>query len=326
MRLALSNFDARQLRNLLRSGDRRASCEALERFEMLLLDFGLPCKLFRAAMKTYGIIGSGSTTIWLLLPRTSTIAYHDFDLYVNVNFFAEFLSWMLQNTSYITDSQQEAQWKASISDLSGFNGLYDTVTGSNGIVHVHNLIDTAKGKKIQLIVTRPSPLAVIGSFHSSTVVNALVYNGVVCVYPDLTLERRGFQLSTGWFCGKEGANAPATALSLEKYAARGFNLAPDYFGLWNITDGFDHLKGFDSHVCGEWAYCPRTLRSPFDEGTLLLPFPEYTEIDMRKTLPGVFWKPAHNGICWDGDMRWEEGYIVDDATDFRGMYSRLFLY
>ncbi|KAH6907200.1 hypothetical protein BKA70DRAFT_1104862 [Coprinopsis sp. MPI-PUGE-AT-0042] len=316
MRLALSNFDARQLRNLLRSGDRRASCEALERFEMLLLDFGLPCKLFRAAMKTYGIIGSGSTTIWLLLPRTSTIAYHDFDLYVNVNFFAEFLSWMLQNTSYITDSQQEAQWKASISDLSGFNGLYDTVTGSNGIVHVHNLIDTAKGKKIQLILISMhtlNPFAVMGAFHSTCLMNAISHRGLLCAYPELTLCRRSILNTSGSSWPAPLTKRGVKAEHVETYRGRGFEFGSDYFDFWDFNGGMEDIVGFSSHECGQWAYCPRTRRSLLDEGMLLLPFEGCTELQFRQDLPVFFWSMANNGHCNAGDDESDDGFIQEDG-------------
>jgi hypothetical protein len=90
--------------------------------------------------------------------------------------------------------------------------------------------------------------------------NAILYCGVLVYYPDLTTRMKGLHNSTGSMLGRAGKRPKCVQDAFNKYEARGFSLASDYYSFWDFDKGGVDVPGFAGHECGQWAYCPRTLR------------------------------------------------------------------
>ena len=103
------------------------------------------------------------------------------------------------------------------------------------------------GRTINLITTRcENPLAAVAYFHSTLVMNAITADGIICLYPLLTINGRGIAL----------VDTPRTRMCFSKYKQRGFRFSRD----------------FDRHICKTTAYCKKSLRSISDDQNLEVSF------------------------------------------------------
>jgi hypothetical protein len=310
--------------NLLRAKDNTGCIELLRRFDTILVDFGLTDPpAFRNAMKTYNVIVAGSVPLSVLLPFDNPLRVGDIDCYLSSDNFQPFVGWLTTNSSYVEVSRrvfhplQLSTNTPSGSDDEGLEALYDTVSGANTL----NSVTTFKnpsGQRLQVICTKSkSAMVAVAAFHSTAVMNAVFHFGVVSLYSDLTLAKRGLQNSTGYVLGRAGLRPRCITLALAKYANRGFDILPDHSSFSSVQAGRSETFEHDGHACGVWAYCPKTHRHSLDHSTLRLPFPGWTELQMLREMPDISWKLAHNGKCQLGPTDYRPGWIKDiDGTTY----------
>ncbi|KAF8180871.1 hypothetical protein BJ912DRAFT_855031, partial [Pholiota molesta] len=100
----------------------------------------------------------------------------------------------------------------------------------------------------------PAALLPIVHFHSTVVMNYIASYGLVCLYPELTLGRRGVV---------NHQNIPhRVANSIQKYRERGFD----------IQTGLNAWDATREHECGVDATCPTTPRRLLDGSALFIAF------------------------------------------------------
>lgn len=101
-----------------------------------------------------------------------------------------------------------------------------------------------------------SGLQPIFEFHSTVVMNYIAWYGVVCLYPGLTLKRRGLI--------NHHVLPSRVAACIEKYRSRGFDLQPS-LGIWNSTR---------AHICEEDPNCPNSRRHILSPSVFFVTFRE----------------------------------------------------
>ncbi|PPQ65713.1 hypothetical protein CVT26_000331 [Gymnopilus dilepis] len=115
------------------------------------------------------------------------------------------------------------------------------------IIAVHRYRKRGVRRSINLVVTRSeNPLTAVVEFHSTLVMNAITADGILCLYPMLTLS--GLGVIT--------VDTPAARRCFEKYRDRGFRFS----------------NSFWSHNCGLSVYCRKTWRSIRGNHVLGIPF------------------------------------------------------
>ncbi|KAJ8482370.1 hypothetical protein ONZ51_g5420 [Trametes cubensis] len=157
----------------------------------------------------------------------------DLDLYVHPNPLVLDVGLYLDTEGYIFQPQpwQEETWQAEIEYLCGTMrqpideiedpGELSTLYPLKSTRAVYTFVqkpaadaDTEGPRKVQIIVSRSSPLGAILDFHSTCVMNAITYNAAYALFPLPTLEHCTSLIING-------AN-PSSHEALEKYTRRGW--------------------------------------------------------------------------------------------------------
>lgn len=93
----------------------------------------------------------------------------------------------------------------------------------------------------------------ITRFHSTLVMNYLSWFGLVVLYPEWTVNKRGLIV----------VDTPASQQCVTKYVDRGYALYHDVFEL---------TEPLEEHVCQVDPYCPISMRSLYDGHCLVEAF------------------------------------------------------
>lgn len=210
---------------------------ACGRFQKLLDIFQLGnATTLRKDMDECDCIISGSAALYLFHPTSFTPA--DIDFYVPHCGVLDF-GYALYRRGY-----EPAQ-----SDSDAKQPCYP----SDAVISVMRLYKPGVTHSLNLVVTRDkNPFSAITQFHSTLVMNAITSNGVLSLYPLLTLSGRGVI----------NVNNAATRRCFQKYISRGFELS-FYSSAWSQ---------FSKHDCASSAYCSKARRSINDGDVLTVPF------------------------------------------------------
>ncbi|KAI0832865.1 hypothetical protein BC628DRAFT_1309080, partial [Trametes gibbosa] len=183
----------------------------------------------------------------------------DLDLYVHMRHRREVGRWLLQEGyAYAPAPHQHAQFelevvhgmsprKHGIYSMPGVAGILTFKRPAperprTGLEYPEDVQEEGEGEgeegpeedavpaervlKVQIIVTKNTPMEAILAFHSTCVMNVLTYEKAYCLFPRATLEERRSLLSSS--CR---GRSKRRAVGLAKYARRGFTLlsalAPD---------------------------------------------------------------------------------------------------
>ncbi|KAF8873858.1 hypothetical protein CPB84DRAFT_1753147 [Gymnopilus junonius] len=145
--------------------------------------------------------------------------------------------------------------------------------GDTPVAKVGHLYKVGISGSINLIITcSPNPLSVIVKFHSTLVMNVITSDGVLCLYPLLTLAGQGVMTR----------NTRGTRSCFLKYIFHGFTLKLQ----------------FTQHQCMSTAYCHSTMGSIDNPDVLVVPF---TRRGSRESTLDSF-SPFH----------WQVGKVAED--------------
>ncbi|KAJ7171231.1 hypothetical protein C8R46DRAFT_895624 [Mycena filopes] len=162
---------------------------------------------------------------------------------------------------YVPEERQEPMVRAMEHEF-GFHHIrsqeshYDR---NNSIVRV---LWMARGTHILNLVIVKGDNAAIAPFlfHSTVVMNIVTPYGILCAYPDLTLQ--GYAIPNV-NCLVDTTSRVRSLRCYRKYTERGVLYSYDLRA----------LPGWEDHTCGSDKSCPATVRSLHDDGTLFVPFP-----------------------------------------------------
>ena len=127
-------------------------------------------------------------------------------------------------------------------------GIYD-----NGAV-VFKLSHEWSTTEINVVIYREDNFVNhIAKFHSTIVMNYVSWYGLVCLYPNWTLQKKG--LIT--------VDNLVSRPCIKKYENRGFVL---------LSDNKEVAGPSSAHICGMTAECPETTRDLHDDGCAFQPF------------------------------------------------------
>lgn len=211
--------------------------EMFDTFKEVLARYKIDWSALRAAMVATGAVISGSTALAVLLK--GEFVPQDLDIYVNAKGFAAMLAFLTNHGYQVVMPQ--------------LHYAHDLKKKYPNLKNVLTLKRDGKGEKIDLIIaTEAHVLTTITQFHSTSVMNYIAFYGIVCLYPEWTLRRKGLVTR---------ANVPNEVL--DKYRGRGFKIA------YTLAE----LAKYDTnHSCGEHICCPRTKRDLWDGLSLFIPF------------------------------------------------------
>ncbi|KAF8180863.1 hypothetical protein BJ912DRAFT_854980 [Pholiota molesta] len=186
---------------------------------------------------------SGSWALYVLHPGMFTPG--DLDLYISkcdrrVNMLMRFL----ESRHYVVESVADAYYIDYVDPVA------------NDIHRILRLSQETRphAPTINVVISRSaSSIRPIFSFHSTIVMNFLAWYGLVCLYPRLSLARRGL------------INAPANGSRvsrwIKKYRLRGFDLQTSLTCWGDIV----------THECRQTPDCPLTTRRVISQNVLFIP-------------------------------------------------------
>ncbi|KAF8179187.1 hypothetical protein BJ912DRAFT_907664 [Pholiota molesta] len=208
----------------------------------------------RELLETTHSVISGSWALYALFP--ASFRPGDLDIYIS-RFDRDrfnFLTFMLYREEYRTVSMGDMVYLECSDDE---HGVFLVLKLSKGSGH--------RSKSINIVVSRTrSPIQPVLHFHSSLVMNYIASYGLVCLYPELTLHRRGII--------NHQTVSPLVQLSIQKYLDREFDLQ-------SKLRAWDDM---DSHICGIDSFCPKTLRHLHDSSVYFVPFEEGVTFTMSE--------------------------------------------
>ena len=212
--------------------------EMFDAFKETLARYKINWSALRAIMVATGAVISGSTALAVLL--RGEFVPQDLDIYVNAKGFTAVLAFLMNHGYHVVISQPHyAAHKKNYP-----NSEYVLTLKRDGEL---------EGVKIDLIgTTEAHVLATITQFHSTSVMNYIAFYGIVCLYPEWTMQRNGLVTRRN-----------VSYKILDKYRGRGFKIA--------YTSA--ELAKYDiDHDCGEHICCPRMRRDLRDGLSLFIPF------------------------------------------------------
>ena len=211
--------------------------EIIHTLTIILLKFKLHWTTLQSVMKTTGTVISGSAALAVLF--RGEFMPQDLDFYVNKKGFTTMLLFLMDQNYQVTTSRP----------------YYKSQKRNTKSTTILTLKYKNENMKIDLITTNEEHvLDTITQFHSTVVMNYIAFYGIVCLYPDWTLQKNG--LTTG-------ENIPSKILN--KYRLRGFKMASTS----------SELTGYDNnHECGRHICCPKFKRSLQDRFNLFISFEE----------------------------------------------------
>ena len=221
--------------------------DMLQTLALLMNRFKVDWKVMQAVMQTTGAIISGSAALAVL--HAGEFVPQDLDIYVTSKNMATVLVFLLEQGYSI----QIPRHNTTINDY-----MKSTVI---------LILKNDAGDKIDLIATtEPHVMHAITQFHSTCVMNYISYYGVVCMYPEWTMRKKGL------------VKASTEQQVIDKYRGRGFTMV--------FTSA--ELPGYEpNHRCGTHQCCPKTRRELHDHVTLCVPLEE--GLDVRTEENRVGW-------------------------------------
>ena len=195
-------------------------------FREILAKYKFDWNTLRAIMTDTRAVISGSTALAVLLG--GEFVPQELDIYVNAKGFIAILGFLMDHGYQVVMPQPHYAHRKDY--------------------HPTNILTLKRDgveEKIDLIRTEVHVLTAITEFHSTAVMNYIAFYGIVCLYPEWTMQRS--RLVTG-------RNVPYEIL--DKYRRRGFNIAHTLGEL--AKHNINHNCQCSGHVC-----CP-SLVIPFD--------------------------------------------------------------
>jgi hypothetical protein len=174
------SFDPRPTAFALQERIQSAHMHMAHRVAYLLATVYLPFGATRAMMKEHDVIISGSAALHALMACPWPI--NDVDLYCgrgSVPAVAEFL-------------QEHGYMNLAPVDVDGDAGASDPYLSLRTVRSVRSFCHSAHRTKIDIIESNTgSCVAPLLEFHSTPVMNWIAHDGIVSLYPDLTMQLRG---------------------------------------------------------------------------------------------------------------------------------------
>ena len=204
-------------------------------FKKTLARYKFEWNSLRAILASTGAVISGSTALAVLLG--GEFIPQDLDIYVNAEKFNAMLAFLINHGYQVVTPRPGYEHKKRYADAK----------------NILTLQHDGEGEKIDLIGTTDAHvLTTITRFHSTSVMNYIAFYGIVCLYPEWTMRKKGLVTRTN-----------VSYKILDKYRGRGFKIAQTSAELeeYNIN-----------HKCGEHICCPRTRRNLQDGFSLFVPF------------------------------------------------------
>ncbi|KAF8169495.1 hypothetical protein BJ912DRAFT_1086852 [Pholiota molesta] len=198
-------------------------------------------------METTHTVISGSWALYALFP--DAFIPGDLDLYTSnpkKQLFTPLIRYLIPR-GYTIASLEDENYIAAQVDLEAAD------IGNIMKLSKKNIYDTRR--HINIITSRSQvQIRPIFRFHSTVVMNYIASYGLVCLYPELTLHRRGLI--------NDPAPSPHVHECVNKYRKRGFDMRPN-LEAWDNT-----------HVCSHSPDCPFQNRRLLDDSVLFVPFEE----------------------------------------------------
>jgi len=174
---------------------------------------------FRSLQSQTGLLISGSTALQFF----ERVFYpeSDLDLYVEKRYSRVVVVWLISiGYTYEPRPGSDQSLQKALEPVS--EDFVHPLTEDYlnfGVVNVHNFHKSDPDCKIQLVVSRRSPLEPILTFHSTCVMNVISHEKAYSLYPRGTFnERRSLVLP------RQDENEERSRAAREKYIARGWNM------------------------------------------------------------------------------------------------------
>ncbi|KAF7799846.1 hypothetical protein EIP86_011088, partial [Pleurotus ostreatoroseus] len=155
-------------------------------YNRLLAPYFPEVDLFREVQRITGMLISGSTALQLFMRMSFSPL--DLDVYVNREKRFEVGTFLL-DAGYLFLPNMWQPWNffraASDDRIDQTTGQYGRMYG---VAAVFTFVNRRSRKRVQVITTTDSPMAVIMMYHSTCVLNVISYNMAYCLYPRATLE------------------------------------------------------------------------------------------------------------------------------------------
>lgn len=203
----------------------------------------------RTIMDTTHTVISGSWALYAIFP--DAFVPGDLDLYTSGPEKRRFnrLIMFLISRGYSVVSFAEEEYMGADFDLKAAD--------IDHIIKLSKRSSTGTHRHINIITSRsPFQIRPIFHFHSTVVMNFIASYGLVCLYPELTLYRRGLI--------NDPTPVPRVVSCVKKYRDRGFDLRPR----------LDAWLNTQTQVCGHSLDCPSSNRHLLDDSVLFVPFEE----------------------------------------------------
>ena len=223
----------------------------------ILLWFKLDWKVMKAIMLTTGAVISGSAALAVL--QGGEFIPQDLDIYVTSKNMAAVLVF-LQEQNYavvipVPGAKKNVYPKSSV-----------TLTLRNDIREKIDLVATTEQHVIHAVT----------QFHSTCVMNYIVYYGIVCLYPEWTMRKTAFVK----------AELMDEAV-IHKYQGR-------RFAMMKVSSEMPEYEPM--HKCGTHQCCPKTRQELHDHTTLCIPL-DNEELTIRTEEDRVGWILDKDHIC-----------------------------
>jgi len=199
----------------------------------ILGHFKIDWKVLQAVMLTMGAVISGSAALAVLQPGEFVL--QDLDIYVTSKNLAMLII-------FLNEQGYGVQIPVPGTPKSEYLKMTVTLTLKNNA-----------GEKIDLIATmEPHVMHSITQFHSMCVMNFIAYYGIVCLYPEWTIEKTGFVRAT-W----------TDQRVINKYRGCGFAM------VYTLAELGERDR---KQVCGTHQCYLRARRELHDDLMLFIPF------------------------------------------------------
>ncbi|KZV62859.1 hypothetical protein PENSPDRAFT_555480, partial [Peniophora sp. CONT] len=183
----------------------------------VLSPFVKDCDGFRAIQARTGTLVSGSTALQFFKRTVYTGA--DLDLYVPQHHTLDVATFLCDHEGY-TFSPSEAQGRTVKMAMNGLGArrVNDSYIGQG----IAGVLDFSRDeKRVQIIVSKRSPIDIILHFHSTAVMNILTHSTAYSLFPRLTFHKKLSRvLASSSSAAKPG---PQWTAVRQKYIARGFS-------------------------------------------------------------------------------------------------------
>ncbi|KAH6876921.1 hypothetical protein BKA70DRAFT_1025738, partial [Coprinopsis sp. MPI-PUGE-AT-0042] len=160
-----------------------------DRVSLELMKWGLPAAETLKRLNETDSVISGSFALKAVLASSFTPG--DIDIYCPRGRSEEVLLFLKDN-GYEDETRGLRKFpsNSTISVEGDFDAHYDGL--DTGIEQIYLLVHQGMGKKINVITSfLSSALIPILLFHSTLLMNWISHDGITCLYPELTLRRRG---------------------------------------------------------------------------------------------------------------------------------------